>query len=205
MTLERYVSGAPFAERRRRVRRRFALTLSGGAVIFQGATVGSFTEMGGVLQITFNSDANAATVQGVMDHLTWSNATHGALASTITIGATLTDGNFNTVPLATGSTGQQGTGGVMTSAPVYSMFTLQPSTIVPSLYFAAEANRTTPVPPGTAADIDMTVGDIARLHGVAQITEGDYSNLVLDFTLPAGFVYTADNTVTLALVSPNGA
>ena len=33
----------------------------------------------------------------------------------------------------------------------------------------------------------MTVGDIARLHGVAQIAEGQNTNVVLDFTLPTGF------------------
>ena len=44
------------------------------------------------------------------------------------IGATLSDGNFNDVPLASGATGKQGTGGVQTSAPVLSTFTLSPGT-----------------------------------------------------------------------------
>jgi uncharacterized repeat protein (TIGR01451 family) len=82
--------------------------------------------------------------------------------------------------------------------------TITTAAIVPTLYFTAEANGTTSVSPGDTANIAMTVGDIARLHGVAEIPSGTNSDVVLDFALPAGFVYTADNTLTLALVSPNG-
>ena len=102
------------------------LAFSGNNVLLNGAAIGTFIQVGGTLSITLGAGTGKSTVSGLLSHLTYSNATTGTVIPSITIGATVSDANFNNVPLATGFTGRQGTGGVMTSAPVYSVFALAP-------------------------------------------------------------------------------
>ncbi len=102
------------------------LVFSGNNVVLNGAAIGTFLQVGGTLSITLGAGTGKSTVNGVLTHLTYSNPTTGTVVPSITIGATISDANFNNVALATGFTGRQGTGGVMTSAPVYSVFALAP-------------------------------------------------------------------------------
>ena len=71
-----------------------------------------------------------------------------------------------------------------------------------AFFISGEANGTTLISaaaPVTSANV--TIGDITRLHGQVLLPEGRNTNVVLDFTLPAGFsAFTADNTVKLALI-----
>jgi large repetitive protein len=97
------------------------LTLTSAAVILNGVTIGTFTQAAGALAITFTAGTTRASVQGVLNHLTYSNATN-AIVPSIVIGATLSDANNPTAVLAL--TGQQGTGGPLTSAPVFSVLAI---------------------------------------------------------------------------------
>ncbi len=158
LTLERYTGGVAAANAADVFGGDAQLTLAGGTVTLSGVAVGTYIQSGGVLSITLNSNATAASVQGVLDHLTYSNASTGTLALNLTIGATLSDGNLNNVALATGFTGAQGTGGVMTGAPVYSVFTLLPNTSPYTTTFT-EPNNT----PVTGAAITLPSANLANL------------------------------------------
>ena len=158
LTVQRYIGAVAAANSSDVFGGDARLSLSGGSVVLSGAAVGSFSQAGGVLTLTFNSSADATTVQEVLNHLTYSNATTGTLTLNLTIGATLADGNVNNVPLATGFTGAQGTGGVRTSAPVFSTFTLRPG---PNGYRAdfIEPNNT----PAAGAAITLPAVSLANL------------------------------------------
>ena len=110
------------------------LALSGGNVVLSGATIGTFVQSAGVLAVTFGANTTRSAVRGVLNHVTYSNATTGVTIPALVIGATLSDANTNTVPLATGFTGRQGTGGVMTSTPVYSVLALAPGSVYSVTY-----------------------------------------------------------------------
>jgi uncharacterized repeat protein (TIGR01451 family) len=159
LTVERYVGGVQSPHAADVFGGDSALTLSGNAVILSGQTVGSYTQSGGVLTLTFNATAIGTTVQEVLNHLSYSNATTGTATLNLTIGATLSDANFNSdVPLATGSTGLQGTGGVLTSAPVYSVFTLLPGA-TPYTVSYVEPNNT----PEQGNAVTLPTTDLADL------------------------------------------
>ena len=51
-----------------------SLSLSNGALSWSNTEVGTYTNSGGKLSITFNSDATTAAVQGVLRNLTYSHA-----------------------------------------------------------------------------------------------------------------------------------
>jgi uncharacterized repeat protein (TIGR01451 family) len=128
LTVQRYSGGNPAPDASDQFGGDSQLSLAGGVVSLGGTTVGTVTQAGGTLSITLGAGTDHATVEGLLDHLSYSNSTIGTVGLNIIIGATLTDGNVNDVPLASGATGKQGTGGVHTSAPIFSTFTLSPGT-----------------------------------------------------------------------------
>ncbi|MEZ5909136.1 MAG: tandem-95 repeat protein [Hyphomicrobiaceae bacterium] len=78
------------------------LVLSVGDVILSGVTIGTFTNSGGTLAITFNAAATQARVDEAMRAITYANSSDGPPAS-LDILWTFNDGN----------TGSQGTGGAL--------------------------------------------------------------------------------------------
>ncbi|MEJ0072240.1 MAG: hypothetical protein WDO24_29965 [Pseudomonadota bacterium] len=94
------------------------LVLTGGSVTLDGATIGSFTQAGGTLTITFAAGTGSASVKGVLDNITYANTDSTVTASGVVIGTTLKDGN---------SAGAQGTGGVMTGAPAFATLNIGPN------------------------------------------------------------------------------
>ncbi len=156
LTFQRYSGGVPTPNAADHFGGGPLFGFSGSSIVVRAALtdpftiLGTYTNVGGVLAITLAPGATSATVATILDQVTYSNPTVGTLSLNITIGATLADGNTNTVPLATGFTGLQGTGGIHTSAPVFTTFTLVPST---ALYVATfiEPNNT----PAAAAAITL--------------------------------------------------
>ncbi|NBQ38164.1 MAG: hypothetical protein EBU42_11750, partial [Synechococcus sp.] len=76
-----------------------SLSLSNGALRWSNTEVGTYTNSGGKLSITFNSDANTSAVQGVLRNLTYSHAitTPGALnEDNVTLRLIFNDQNSNT-------------------------------------------------------------------------------------------------------------
>ena len=88
-----------------------SLALTGSNVLFAGVTVGTFTQSGGQLVITFGDGATQAQVNGVLKAITYANSSHDFAAGTTTpiqIEWTFSDGN----------TGLQGLGGARTTAGI---------------------------------------------------------------------------------------
>ncbi|MFK4624025.1 putative delta-60 repeat protein [Bradyrhizobium diazoefficiens] len=87
------------------------LAFAGSNVMVAGVTVGSFTQSGGQLVITFADGATQAQVNGVLDAITYANSSHDFAAGTTTpiqIAWSFSDGN----------NGRQGIGGTMTTAGI---------------------------------------------------------------------------------------
>ena len=80
------------------------LSFSGSDVIVSGTTIGSLTNTGGALTITFNANATNALVNSAMQQIRYSNSSDAPPAS-VTIDWTFSDGN----------TGAQGSGGALTA------------------------------------------------------------------------------------------
>ncbi|MBV9884476.1 MAG: VCBS repeat-containing protein [Sphingomonadaceae bacterium] len=78
------------------------LTLSGGNASVNGTTIGTFTQVGGTLTITFNASATQALVNQALQGITYSNSSDTPPASA-TIAYTFNDGNA----------GAQGSGGAL--------------------------------------------------------------------------------------------
>jgi uncharacterized delta-60 repeat protein len=86
-----------------------SLGLVSGNVQLGAVTVGSFTQSGGQLAITFGDGATQAEVNGVLDAITYANSAHGfAPGTTVQIAWTFSDGN----------SGLQGLGGAGTTAGI---------------------------------------------------------------------------------------
>ena len=71
-----------------------SLLITGGTVTLGNTLIGTFTQSGGSLVITFANNITAPQIAGVLDHLTYVNANPDANAgTTVTIGASLNDHN----------------------------------------------------------------------------------------------------------------
>lgn len=86
------------------------LTLAGGNVVYNGSTVGAYTEAGGVLTITFGAGTTGTTVGNVLDSIGYESTDTGTVSTGVQIGAVLDDRN-------TGNA--QGTGGALSSPPAF--------------------------------------------------------------------------------------
>ncbi|MCO5106476.1 MAG: VCBS domain-containing protein [Burkholderiaceae bacterium] len=80
------------------------LSLSGGDVVYNAVNVGSFTQSGGTLAITFGASATSAVVDGVLQGITYANTSDAPPASA-TLDIAFSDGN----------SGAQGTGGALSA------------------------------------------------------------------------------------------
>jgi T1SS-143 domain-containing protein len=78
------------------------LSFSGANVVLSAVTVGTFTNVGGTLVITFNGNATSARVDSVLQQLTYANNSDTPPAS-VQVNYTFSDGNA----------GAQGTGGAL--------------------------------------------------------------------------------------------
>ena len=80
------------------------LSLSGGNVVVSGTTIGTYTNSGGTLVFTFNSNATNTLVNSAMQQIAYSNSSD-APPSSVQINWAFSDGN----------SGGQGTGGALTA------------------------------------------------------------------------------------------
>ena len=81
------------------------LSLNGGNVVYDSTTVGTYTQSGGVLVITFDGAATSALVDTVLQNIAYSNTSDAPPAS-VQIAYTFSDGN----------SGAQGSGGALSSS-----------------------------------------------------------------------------------------
>ncbi|QOF95693.1 DUF4347 domain-containing protein [Novacetimonas hansenii] len=127
-----------------------------GAVMLNGTQVGTYTQGGGTLKITFGVNAaevQQATVQSVLNDITWTNtAEANQFQFPIAIGVTLSDGNTDN---------SQGTGGVMTSAVAITTFHTSASGQTDVTFVEPNDATPTPTPLFTAATAPGVVAPAA--------------------------------------------
>jgi CshA-type fibril repeat protein len=147
-----------------------ALTLSGGNVVLSGVTVGSYTQTGGTLAITFNASATAARVDGVMQGLAYANSSDNPPTS-VTLAYTLNDQNSNTTGGGIAGSGQnQGNGGALTAS----------GSIVVNITPINDAPvNTVPGAQSTSEDNNLAITGLA-------VADVDSTSLTTTLSLPAG-------------------
>ncbi len=137
------------------------LTLSSGAVTLSSVQIGTFTQTGGALAITFNTAATitAAQVAGVMDHLQYANTNANALQNGVSITAVLNDHNTTSYATAPGQTSSPGfnlgTGGALNSNAVVATINITPAT---STVTFTKPNDIAPATNAVALNSTLTVG-----------------------------------------------
>ena len=199
LTIQRYNSGGTAAPNSADV---FVgtglLDLSGNTVSYNGVTVGHFTEVNGVLKITFDAGTtNAATVNNVLNAIGYQGNDTGTIGTGIKIGATLDDHN---------SDNSQGTGGKMTSAAVFVTLNEIPS--AGSVTFT-EPNNSDPSTTPITLDPTLTVTGAGTFTSATVTIAGFQSEDHLVFNPGALDVGDLQVTVnangTLTLTSAGGA
>ena len=160
-----------------------------GNVLVGATTVGTFTQSGGTLVITFNSNATQALVNSTLQQLTYVNSSDNPPASAV-IGYDFSDGNTG---------GAQGSGGVLhaTGSVTVSITGVDDPTVAnddnsatpenASVIIAVLANDSDPDGPPLA---------VAKVNGTA-ISVGS------PVTLPSGAIVSLNNDGTLTY-DPNG-
>lgn len=201
----------------------FGTTGSGGTgVNFDGSdirigttVVGTFTNTGGTLEITFNAAANSANVDTVLQGITYRN-TETSPAGTVTINYVINDQNTNVAGGGTPGSGQdQGSGGLLIGNGSITM-TINRSvvavndsnTVAEGVTAASTSTATGDVTPGTLgqdsdpdADTITVQGVIAGVVGsvgavgttnVGSTIAGTYGTL--NIAADGSYTYTLDNT-----------
>ncbi|HMS83318.1 MAG TPA: DUF4347 domain-containing protein, partial [Nitrospira sp.] len=173
------------------------LSLSGGNVIVGGTTIGTYTNSGGTLAMTFNSNATNTLVNSAMQQIAYSNSSDAPPIS-VQINWTFNDGN----------SGSQGTGGALTAtgSTTVSITTVNdaPVNSVPS---AQSTNEDTSKVFSSANGNQISIADPdssgANFEVTMSVTNG---TLTLAGTTGLTFVSgdgTADSTMTLRGTATN--
>ncbi|TMJ01411.1 MAG: hypothetical protein E6G97_16135 [Alphaproteobacteria bacterium] len=176
------------------------LQLTAGNVIVSGTTVGTFTNTGGTLAITFNSNATTARVASVLDQVTYSN-TSDAPPSSVQIDYTLNDGNA----------GSQGSGGALAAngsitvsiTPQNDAPDVTPNLPTAVTYVTGQSGSVGLLSTGAVSDPDQPAnfngGDLTVAIGSAQAGDEIVFNATSPFTDNAGTLMdgaTAIGTIT---------
>ena len=176
-----------------------ALSLSGSNVILSGVTVGTFTQSGGSLTITFNASATPARADAVIQGLAYRNTSDNPPTS-VTIDYTVNDQNPNiTGGGIAGSGVDQGNGGQLIASGTIVM-NITPAGHSANLSFADVA----PVndPPVAVDDGPVAVTEDTPATGSVLPNDSDVDGdllTVTQFTVAGDpTVYTAGQTATIA-------
>ena len=96
-----------------------SLSLTASNLLVSSTNIGSYTNSGGTLELTFNSNATASLVNTALQNITYSNAvtTPGDLSyNSVILAITINDQNNNNTGSGTAGSGQdQGGGGLLTA------------------------------------------------------------------------------------------
>jgi len=166
------------------------LSLNAGNVILSSTTIGSYTNTGGTLAITFNASAIQADVNETLQSITYSNSSDAPTAAA-TIGWTFNDGN----------TGTQGTGGELT-ATGSTILTLTGANDAPTgtvtIDGTAKAGQTLKAVTSTLADPDLPngLGTLAYQWKAAGTNVGSNQSTYVATDADAGKTITVDVSYT---------
>ena len=192
------------------------LSLGGNTVVLGGVPVGTYTETGGVLTITFASTGvSKTTVDSVLNQIAYISTAGGNSAlPPVVIGAQIDDANNDPVALGGNKLDpagphDQGPGGDLLSNVLTAAIAVSP--IAPGLSIIGESNITTGTgqlfdPTGQTAGTAVTVapGDIVRMRAVVELPEGANSAANMVVTLPNGLTFLNDGSTNVLLVTPGG-
>lgn len=145
------------------------LFLSGGAVKYNGTTIGSYTMVGGTLTVTFGTGTSSSDVSNVLNNVVYSTSVN-QLASGVLIDAKLTDNNTQSGSVA--GNNFQGTGGVKTSNIVTALIDIAPS-VVAATY--NEPNDSVP----TGTNVTAEQGAAVTLAPGITVATGTFSQIEL--------------------------
>ncbi|PTB21003.1 hypothetical protein C9I57_09775 [Trinickia symbiotica] len=171
---------------------------AGGVVSYNGTNVGTYTESGGKLSVTFGAGATATTVEEVLDNIAYSSTDTSTVSTGIRIGATLDDHNV---------AGAQGTGGDMVSAPVFVTINEIPGLGASAVTFT-EPNDASAAAVAVAVDPTVDVTSADTFSGATVQISGNYRPgedvLVVSGSLPSGVTASFDSaTGTMTLTGTN--
>ncbi|MEI6473458.1 MAG: VCBS domain-containing protein, partial [Holophagaceae bacterium] len=178
-----------------------SLSVASGNVVLSSTTIGTYTRSGGVLTITFNTNATSDRVNEALQSITYSNAvtTPGGLNyNSVTLDVTINDQNSNITGGGTVGTGQdQGNGGRLSAT----------GSIVINIDRLPIANAdTVSVSEGvTTADSSVVSGDVvpgSTSGGNVLDTDQDSDTLTVDSIKPSA---SAVATVTAGSTSASNA
>lgn len=186
-----------------------------GNVLLSGATVGTYTEAGGVLSIKFGPAVTATAVDAVLNGINYiSTAGGNATLPAIVIGARIDDANNDPIALggaALDSTGphDQGPGGDLLSNVLTATVNVSPLT--PGLSIIGSSNDTAglgtsfdPTGRTTGTAVTTTDSEIVRMRAIVQLPEGVNNAADIVVTLPTGLTYQTDGSTNVLLVTPGG-
>ncbi|CAM2792165.1 hypothetical protein CFR75_10230 [Komagataeibacter xylinus] len=134
------------------------VSMAGGQVSVNNTVIGTYTDTGGVLQFTFNTNATKTSIATLAQDLTYTytpTATDPATQLDVTLGATFSDGNTDLAGQQA-TTGAQGTGGVQTSAPMFTHVSVGGTTFATTF---TEPNDTPAAASATALGSYVSVED----------------------------------------------
>ncbi|MBC7634813.1 MAG: hypothetical protein H7251_04345, partial [Acetobacteraceae bacterium] len=183
------------------------LTLAGGVVRLGGAPIGTFTQTGGSLVVTFNPGTTALQAAGVLDNITYSNtAPVTVLGQTASITASLNDNNTTLYTgIDPGSTGRNlGVGGPLTGTAIATVALAPAGSITGRVWnVLGPANLVF----GTGGDIDTALGGITV---AASFVTGGTTTTITTTTAADGTYSFAtgtlpDGPVTITLPRPGNA
>ena len=145
------------------------LSFSGGNVLVGATNVGTFTNAGGQLQITFNGNATSALTDSVLQQISYANNSDNPPASA-QISYTLSDGN-------TGSQGTGATPGIASGSITVNITAVNDAPVLSGLTPTVAVTPATPVvtlsPGALASDVDNTTLASATVHISAGTFVGD--------------------------------
>ncbi len=168
------------------------LSLSGGTVVVGGTTIGTYTNSGGTLAMTFNSSATNTLVNSAMQQIAYSNSSD-APPSSVQIDWTFSDGN----------SGSQGSGGALsaTGSVTVSISAVNDAPVLADTALTLTVAEDAGAPSGavgspvSAFTGGVTDVDSGASKGIA-ITGSDETNGTWYYTTNNGSTWTAVGTVS---------
>ncbi|MFW7269635.1 DUF4347 domain-containing protein [Gluconacetobacter sp. Hr-1-5] len=202
LTVQRYVSGTAQPSGADSFGFGTSGTVAFGAdstVTVNHTEVGTYTQSGGKLVVTFDTPATASSIADVIQNLTYTytpgSDTSGMTG--VTIGATLSDGNTGMSGLS-GTYGPQGTGGVQTSTPLLATVDIPP----PSGF---TATYTEPNDPGVGSNPAVPASAV-QLEPALSLTDasGGSANSIQKATIQITNVQAAEDVLQATAAAANG-
>ena len=187
-----------------------SLSLADGEIVVDEITIGSYTNTGGTLTLTFNANATTELVNTAARNLTYSNAQANPSYSSVTLSWTLNDQNSNASGSGSAGSGtDQGNGGALSTTAKIVLSLNQPPTAVADTAIAVERGGVDNDVAGTNPsgnvldnDTDPDPVDTKTVTTTGTFT-GTYGTLTLNADGSYSYVLNNDHPAVEALRTPS--